>query len=100
MRKFDYRKISSSPWASEVLGLVAFISEAKGKEDLYLRQKPEKLDAVIFAYKKEIDALIDYRDGVFVHASGLKNAKSQRYLTFRSLKRILNMKSMRSIITA
>lgn len=49
-----------------------------------------KLNDVIEAYKKKTDALIDYRNGVFVHTSGLKNPESEHYMTFRNVKQILN----------
>ncbi len=44
MRAFDYSALANRQWDSEILGLVAQIHEFKGKQELYLRQKPAVLD--------------------------------------------------------
>lgn len=43
MRTFDYTKLKERKWDSEVLGLVAQIHEFKGRQELYLKQKPVEL---------------------------------------------------------
>ena len=40
MRNFNYGRLKEVRWDSEVLGLVAQIHEYKGKQMLFLRQKP------------------------------------------------------------
>ena len=47
MRTFDYSKLQSQQWDSEILGLVAQIHEFKGRQELYLKQKPAVLDKLI-----------------------------------------------------
>ena len=47
MRKFDYTKLSTMSWDSETLDLIAFISQEKGKQELYLRQKPQELEKLV-----------------------------------------------------
>ena len=47
MRTFDYSQIQSRQWDSEILGLVAQIHEFKGRQELYLKQKPAVLDKLI-----------------------------------------------------
>lgn len=47
MREFDYSKLRNSRWDSEILGLVAQIHEFKGRQELYLKQKPATLDKLI-----------------------------------------------------
>lgn len=47
MRTFDYSILKNENWDSEVLGLVAQIHEYKGRQELYLRQKPEDLDKLV-----------------------------------------------------
>ena len=47
MRTFDYSALQSQQWDSEILGLVAQIHEFKGRQELYLRQKPAVLDKLI-----------------------------------------------------
>ena len=47
MRTFDYSQLQSRQWDSEILGLVAQIHEFKGRQELYLKQKPAVLDKLI-----------------------------------------------------
>lgn len=47
MREFDYKKISKMKWDSEVLGLIAAIYKEAGKQELYLKQKPQELEKLV-----------------------------------------------------
>lgn len=47
MRGFDYTKLKNRKWDSEIVGLVAQIHEFKGRQELYLQQKPAELDGLI-----------------------------------------------------
>lgn len=47
MRNFDYTKLAAMAWDSEVLELIAFISQEKGKQELYLRQCPQELEKLV-----------------------------------------------------
>ena len=47
MRQFDYTKLKDQLWYTEVVNYLSQIHEAKGKQTLYLRQKPEQLDRLV-----------------------------------------------------
>ena len=47
MREFNYTAINSQKWDSEVLGLVAAIYKEAGKQELYLKQRPEELEKLV-----------------------------------------------------
>ncbi len=47
MREFNYSLIADTKWDSEILGLVAAIYKEAGKQELYLRQRPDELDKLI-----------------------------------------------------
>ena len=47
MRTFDYSTLQNQQWDSEILGLVAQIHEFKGRQELYLKQKPAVLEKLI-----------------------------------------------------
>lgn len=47
MRTFNYATLKDHQWDSEILGLVAQIHEFKGRQELYLKQKPAALDKLI-----------------------------------------------------
>ena len=47
MRTFDYMKLADRMWDSEILIYVAKIHEYKGKQELYVRQKPVELERLV-----------------------------------------------------
>jgi Fic family protein len=47
MRTFNYNKYREQKWDSEVLGLVAAIYKEAGKQELYLKQRPEELEKLV-----------------------------------------------------
>ena len=47
MRSFDYSRLYEKAWDTDILNLVAKIHEYKGRQDLYIRQKPVELDRLI-----------------------------------------------------
>ena len=44
MRNFDYIRLAEKAWDTDILNLVAKIHECKGRQDLFIRQKPVELD--------------------------------------------------------
>ena len=47
MREFDYSKLREQKWDSEILGLVAAIYKEAGKQEMYLKQRPEELEKLV-----------------------------------------------------
>ena len=47
MRNFNYSKIKDKKWDSQILSLVTSIYKYKGKQELYLKQRPEELNKLI-----------------------------------------------------
>lgn len=47
MRDFNYINIKNQKWDSEILGLIAAIYKFAGKQELYLEQRPEKLEKLV-----------------------------------------------------
>ena len=47
MRAFNYSKIKEQKWDSEILGLIAAIYKEAGKQELYLKQRPEELEKLV-----------------------------------------------------
>lgn len=47
MRNFNYSEIKNQKWDSEILGLVAAIYKEAGKQELYLKQRPEELEKLV-----------------------------------------------------
>ena len=47
MRAFNYSKIKEQKWDSEILGYIAAIYKEAGKQELYLKQRPEELERLV-----------------------------------------------------
>ena len=47
MRKFDYEALSDKKWDMDILTLAAKIHECKGRQELFVRQKPAELDKLV-----------------------------------------------------
>lgn len=47
MRQFDYAKLKERLWDTETVNYLSQIHELKGKQKLYLKQKPEQLDRLV-----------------------------------------------------
>ena len=53
MRYFDYSKLKNRKWPKEVVNYVGLIHEYKGRQQLYLQQKPEELDKLMELAKRQ-----------------------------------------------
>ncbi len=51
MRNFDYSKLEERLWDAEVVSYLSKIHEYKGKQDLFVRQKPAELKRLVEAAK-------------------------------------------------
>ena len=47
MRTFNYSQIKEQKWDSELLGYIAAIYKEAGKQELYLKQRPEELEKLV-----------------------------------------------------
>lgn len=47
MRDFNYSLISKKTWDSEILGYIAAIYKEAGKQEMYLKQRPEELEKLV-----------------------------------------------------
>ena len=47
MRIFNYSALKEQKWDSEILGLIAAIYKEAGKQELYLKQQPQKLEKLV-----------------------------------------------------
>ena len=47
MRSFNYSAIKNQKWDSEILGYIAAIYKEAGKQELYLKQRPDELEKLV-----------------------------------------------------
>ena len=62
MRSLDYSVLKDKMWNNGSLGLVAQIHEYKGRQKLYLKQKPDKLVRLIEITKIQSTEVFDEKD--------------------------------------
>lgn len=72
MRNFDYRKLKDMKWDNEMLGLVAQIHEYKGKQALFLKQKPATLEKLVDIAKIQSTEASNKIEGIVTTASRIK----------------------------
>lgn len=65
MREFNYSKYKDYKWDSEILGLVSGIHEYRGKQELYLAQKPAVLDKLVEVAKVKSTESSNAIEGIF-----------------------------------
>ena len=46
-RTFNYSKIKEEKWDSEILSLIAAIYKEAGKQEMYLKQRPQELEKLV-----------------------------------------------------
>ena len=72
MREFDYSKLKERTWDNEILAYIAQIHEYKGKQDLYLRQKPVELKRLIEIAKIQSTESSNQIEGIVTTNARLK----------------------------
>lgn len=78
MRSFDYSKLKDIKWDGEVLGLVARIHEYKGKQALFLRQKPATLEKLVDIAKIQSTEASNKIEGIVTTATRIKQLCDQK----------------------
>lgn len=72
MREFNYNKLKDIKWDSEILGLVAQIHEYKGKQTLFLKQKPAMLEKLVEIAKIQSTESSNKIEGIVTTATRIK----------------------------
>ena len=78
MRDFNYGKLKNIKWDNEVLGLVAQIHEYKGKQALFLKQKPATLEKLVEIAKIQSTEASNKIEGVVTTAARIKQLCDQK----------------------
>lgn len=78
MRDFNYGKLRNIKWDNEVLGLVAQIHEYKGKQALFLKQKPATLEKLVEIAKIQSTEASNKIEGVVTTAARIKQLCDQK----------------------
>ena len=72
MREFDYSKLKDRTWDNEILSYIAKIHEFKGKQELFLRQKPVELNRLVEIAKIQSTESSNQIEGIVTTNARLK----------------------------
>ena len=78
MRQLDYTKLKDRLWDTEVVNYLSQIHEAKGKQMLYLRQKPEQLDRLVEIVKIQSTEASNEIEGIRTTETRLRQLMSEK----------------------
>ncbi|MBO4309051.1 MAG: Fic family protein [Clostridia bacterium] len=78
MRKFHYSTIKNQTWDSEVLGLIAAIYKEVGKQELYLKQRPEELEKLVEIAKIQSTEASNAIEGIVTTNTRIKQLVEER----------------------
>ncbi len=72
MRSFDYSRLADRTWENEIISYISKIHEYKGKQELFLRQKPVELKRLIEIAKIQSTEASNRIEGIVTTNSRLK----------------------------
>ena len=72
MRSFDYSRLYEKAWDTDILNLIAKIHECKGRQDLFIRQKPVELDRLVEIAKIQSTEASNKIEGIVTTSTRMK----------------------------
>lgn len=78
MRQFDYAKLKDQLWDTEIVNYLSQIHEQKGKQALYLRQKPDRLDRLVEIAKIQSTEAFNEIEGIRTTETRLRQLMSDK----------------------
>ena len=78
MRDFNYSKIKEKKWDLEILGLVAAIYKEAGKQEMYLKQRPEELEKLVEIAKIQSTEASNAIEGIVITNSRIRQLVEEK----------------------
>lgn len=78
MRSFDYNKLAERTWDTDILNLVAKIHECKGRQDLFIRQKPMELTRLVEIAKIQSTEASNKIEGIVTTSTRMKQLFAEK----------------------
>ena len=72
MRNFNYSEIRKQKWDSDILGLIAAIYREAGKQELYLKQRPQELEKLVEIAKIQSTEASNAIEGIITTSTRIK----------------------------
>ena len=78
MRQFNYSLINDRKWDSEILGFVAAIYKEAGKQEMYLKQRPDELDKLVEIAKIQSTEASNAIEGIVTTNTRIKQLVAEK----------------------
>ena len=78
MRAFNYSEIKSKMWDSDILGLIAAIYKEVGKQEMYLKQRPEELEKLVEIAKVQSTEASNAIEGIVTTSTRIKQLVEEK----------------------
>ena len=78
MRTFNYSLYAEQKWDTEILGYVAAIYKAVGKQEMYLKQRPEELEKLVEIAKIQSTEASNAIEGIFTTNTRLRQLVAEK----------------------
>lgn len=78
MRTFNYSTIQEQKWDSDILGLVAAIYRSAGRQEMYLRQRPEELDRLVEIAKVQSTEASNAIEGIVTTSTRIRQLVEEK----------------------
>lgn len=78
MRNFDYRKLKDAMWSSEIVNYVAQIRQLQGRQEQFLKQKPDELDKLVEIAKIQSTEASNAIEGIRTTNTRLKQLVAEK----------------------
>ena len=78
MRTFNYSKIKDQKWDSEILSLIAAIYKEVGKQEMYLKQRPEQLEKLVEIAKIQSTEASNAIEGIVTTNTRIKQLVTEK----------------------
>ena len=78
MRIFNYSRIKEQKWDSDILGYIAAIYKEAGKQELYLKQRPEELEKLVEIAKVQSTEASNAIEGIVTTNTRIKQLVEEK----------------------
>ena len=78
MRRFNYYEIKNQKWDSVTLGLIAAIYKEAGKQEMYLKQRPEELEKLVEIAKIQSTEASNAIEGIVTTSTRIKQLVKEK----------------------
>ncbi len=78
MRQFNYALIKDQKWDSELLGIIAAVYREAGKQEIYLKQRPQELEKLVEIAKIQSTEASNAIEGIVTTSTRIRQLVAEK----------------------